>query len=375
MGRRPLSLFDKTSETIFRGIQSWHRLVEASRDLRLERNELIQLAVIGSKQSLSELLRSSRAPSGVSHLGSGQDVELFEYRRSYGRERAHRVSGRFAVARTQSDHIYLVLFVNRHRFWQLGLSPLIDSMYPKVLRPFLTQSELHQLLKDLQKAIQPEALRVLEFSSKKRLPALARKRFQSVREWTDVDLNVVFREAKERNVWFSSVAFDLVSESNGQVEPTGVRCRVSKHAYFACNGRFEVFERTLVRQLIQISSARLEFFSNRERSSTRDHAPRPLSISYELDIFKSSDQTRKLVEAMQRLKHGTCTVLHSNPYMHLSVVDNIDFSSADMWILSQNQILIVPQLKASEAALKRIVNHVFEQFREGSISDFQTQQS
>jgi hypothetical protein len=81
------------------------------------------------------------------------------------------------------------------------------------------------------------------------------------------------------------------------------------------------------------------------------------------------------VEAMQKLKHGTCTVLHSNPYVHLSLVDNIDFSSADVWILSQNQILIVPQLRASEAALKRIVNHVFEQFREGRISDFQAQQS
>jgi hypothetical protein len=371
MKRRPLSLFDKTGETILRDLQSWQRLVEASRDLRLGKNEFVQLAVIGSKESLPELLQSRRAPSGISHLVSGQDVELFEYKRTYGREGAHRVSGRFAVARTQSDHIYLVLFVNRYRFWQFGLSPLVDSMYPRVVRPFLTQSELHQLLKDLQKAISPEALRVLEFSSKQRLPALARKRFQSVREWTDVDLDVVFREAKERNVWFSSVAFDIISERDGQVEPAGVRCRVSKHAYFACNGRFEVFERTLVRQLIQISSERLKFFSNRERFSTRDHAPRPLSIGYEHDIFKSSDQTRKLVEAMQRLKHGTCTVLHSNPYVHLSVVDNIDFSSADVWVLSQNQILILPQLRASEAALKRIVNHIFEQFREGRISDFQ----
>jgi len=302
-------------------------------------------------------------------------VDLFEYKRSYGRDLAHRVSGRFVVVPTQSDHIYLFFFVNRRRFWQFGLSHLVGSMYPRVLCPFLTQSELHQLLKDLQKAISPEALRVLEFSSKQRLPAFARKRFQSVREWTDLDLDVVFREAKERNVWFSSVAFDIVSERNGQVEAAGVRCRLSKHAYFACNGRFEVFERTLVRQLTRISSERLEFFSNRERFSTRDHAPRPLSISYEHDIFKSSDQTRKLVEAMQRLKHGTCTVLHSNPYMHLSLVDNIDFSSADMWILSQNQILIVPQLRASEGALKRIVNHVFEQFREGRISDFQIQQS
>jgi len=37
-------------------------------------------------------------------------------------------------------------------------------------------------------------------------------------------------------------------------------------------------------------------------------------------------------------------------------VDNLDYSSADVWVVSQNQILIVPQLTASAAGLKRIVN-------------------
>jgi len=81
------------------------------------------------------------------------------------------------------------------------------------------------------------------------------------------------------------------------------------------------------------------------------------------------------VEALGRFPHGTCTILHANPYVHLSVVDNLDYSSADVWVVAQNQILIVPQLKASAAGLKRIVNHIFEHFREGKLSEYQGQEN
>ena len=80
------------------------------------------------------------------------------------------------------------------------------------------------------------------------------------------------------------------------------------------------------------------------------------------------------MDALGRFGHGTCTVLHGNPYVHLSIVDNLDYSSADVWVVSQNQILIVPQLTASAAGLKRIVNHIFEHFREGQLSEYQGQE-
>jgi hypothetical protein len=43
-------------------------------------------------------------------------------------------------------------------------------------------------------------------------------------------------------------------------------------------------------------------------------------------------------------------------------------SAADLWVLKNDEILLVPQIKASEAALKKVVNYIFEEWREGSVS-------
>jgi hypothetical protein len=227
----------------------------------------------------------------------------------------------------------------------------------------------------VQKSISPVGLRVLELSSKKRLLGASRKKFESVREWTDADLDAVFEEARERNVWFRSVGFEFASEKDGRVLSTGTRAGISKYGYFYCNGDFDVFERTLVQDLLVFSSNRLKFFTGRDRATTVRHSPHPLQITYSVPIFRESDQGKRLVESMKKFKHGTCSVLHANPYIHLSVVDNKDFSSADLWVLAQDHILLVPQLRASAAALKRIVNHIFENFKEGQLSDYKEQQA
>jgi hypothetical protein len=373
MRRKPLSLFDKTTATVFQGVHTWDALSENLRTLHLDKNELIQVVAVGSNGSLPELLLSNFAPSGLTHLGTNGNLSLFEYHRRFGRQDEKRITVQFAVARPMPEPIYILLFVAQPQCWRNGILPLTESLYPRAARPFLTQSELHEVMKNLQRLTQPRGLRILEFSSKMRLTATARKRFQSVREWTDADLDSVFRDARERNVWFRSVSFDIVADRDGYVVSTGIQAKLSKYGYFSCTGGFELFEKSVLRRLIQIGAERLKFFSNRDRLGTAHHALKPLRIEYEMDVFKSAEQSRRLVEAMQRLKHGTCTILHANPYIHLSIVDNIDFSSADLWVLSQRQIILIPQLKASEVALKRIVNHIFEHFREGTISELQEQ--
>jgi hypothetical protein len=375
MKRKGRSLFDQTSETVFRDATTWDVLVERLEDIRLQDRELIQVVILGSNTDIRTLLQSNTAPTGLRHLSSTPTLSFFDYQRKYGHEKRHSVSGRFVLSKTNRDTIYLLAFVAEMSFWREGILPLTDALYPKAACPFLTQGEIHQLLKDVQSEMSPEKLRVLEFSSKKRLGATSRKKFQSVREWTDMELELAFREARERNDWFRSVSFDIVNERDGRMVSTGIQGKLSKYAYFACNGRFGRFEKSLIRKMVGIGADRLKFFSNRDRQSTKDHAPVPLQIVYPADVFKSSDEARKLIAAMQKLRRGTCTILHANPYVHLTIVDNRDFSSADLWILAQDQILLVPEVRASAVALKRIVNHIFENFREGKISEYQEAQA
>ena len=331
--------------------------------------------MVGSKQNLPNLIEEKCQSFHTSTVRSTKDFQLFRFQRRFGKKTPVTITGDFLVVRPSQEYVYLIVLVSEPDIWKLGVLPLIESLYPRAVQPFLTQPEIHELLKKVQVALAPKSqrLRVLELSTKKRLVERARKRFESERKWTDADLELVFREAREQNAWFRSVTFDLVREHDGRIVSTGVRAKLSKDGSFMCDGDFELFSRALVDDLLLFSSERLKFFSSRDRLSTPDHAPRPLQITYERDVFKTSNETKRLVDGMHRFKHGTCTVLHANPYVHLSIVDNLDFSSADLWVLSQNEILLVPQMRASHAALKRIVNHIFEYFREGKISEFQEQ--
>jgi hypothetical protein len=73
---------------------------------------------------------------------------------------------------------------------------------------------------------------------------------------------------------------------------------------------------------------------------------------------------------MRLLDKTSLSVVHSNPYLQLSVIDYIDGSTFELWVLSPRELIIVPQLKGTVAAIRRLVSHVFDNYAEGSIEDF-----
>ncbi len=374
--RRPKQpLFEQTKDTVFNRLDDWSRLVQRLSDVSLKPRETINIAVVGSQQDLPELIQEKGKPYHAKRLKTSKCFDLFRFQRTL-RDRTERtLSGEFLVVKSSYEYVSLLVLIAEPIVWKLGLLPFIESLYPGAVRPFLTQPEMQKLLKGIQTKLLPrnKRVRVQELSTKKRLIERARKRFESDRKWTDADLDQVFREAKEQNSWFRSITFELVKEHEGRLISAGARATLSKYGYFKCDGEFDFFSEVLINDLLRFSSERIRFFSRRDRVSSPTHEPRPLQITYDREIFKSPTEAKKLVKSMQRFKHGTCTVLHANPYVHLSLVDNIDYSSADVWVLSQNEILVMPQMRASHAALKRIVNHIFEDYREGSISEFQEQ--
>ena len=69
------------------------------------------------------------------------------------------------------------------------------------------------------------------------------------------------------------------------------------------------------------------------------------------------------------MPHITLSVYHSSSYVHMSLVDYMDGSSFDIWILSTRQIVVVPQMRATHTSIARLTNHIFERFGEGSVAD------
>src|SRR5437867_2786776 len=155
MKRRSVPLFEKTRRSFFESLDGWTDIVNRTKDLRLEGNELIYLAAVGSKETLPALLQSRYVPQGVQQLRSTDTSSLFSYHRRYGHKNQHAVSGQFLVSQTPLKFIHLILCISESHFWRHGVLHLLDSLYPRAALPFLTQKETHQILGHVQRAIQP----------------------------------------------------------------------------------------------------------------------------------------------------------------------------------------------------------------------------
>lgn len=59
------------------------------------------------------------------------------------------------------------------------------------------------------------------------------------------------------------------------------------------------------------------------------------------------------------------------PYFHASIADVLDGSSFDIWVASPSRILIVPQAKASATAFVRLISHIFSEFGEGDVAEYE----
>lgn len=333
------------------------------------RRELVRVLVVTSQEQVRELFTTASEPGySVSSVGEGNRISHFKLTHRYGRSGVHSQSGFLSVAELDIPHVYLLVAVSGWPFWNKTVSPLVQRLYPKVIRVYFSQEEMHRLAKGIR--ARDDAIRILKTSARRRLKSgTARRRFETDIRWTDQPLDVVFRGAAEENLWFKSITFELGRVENGRFESQGVEASISKYGSIFCNAFFGGLLKRVVFPMAEIAAAKFQFFTGRERRKTPDLPPRPVVISFSSDLFRSTDDSKKFIAAMGRMSSASCTVLHGNPYIHLSFVDNLDGSSARLWVLKPNELTIVPQIKTSEAALKRMVNHVFEEWGEGEIKE------
>jgi hypothetical protein len=93
-------------------------------------------------------------------------------------------------------------------------------------------------------------------------------------------------------------------------------------------------------------------------------------IDFKADQLGEQEEIRHFVQSMRKLPSASFSVLHGNPYVHLSVLDYKDGSAFDVGVLSPDAITIVPQMEGTVAAIKRIMNHIFNSYAEGQIRDY-----
>lgn len=305
--------------------------------------------------------------SAISHDYSADNIAVFSLKRQRGLPPVENLIGRFLVTSTNKKGVFLCISIAPSKFWTYGVIWFLKKYIPKIAFLFLKQSEMRHLLLLLSQEIPNSQIRLTKIISKGRiLAAGARKGSETDIEWTDIPLDDAFRKAEEENHWFKILHFELlVSEPEGVHIP--ILGKISKYSSIGCERGIDIVASTLLSEIVKIAQNKYSLLYNRSRENLPQYQTRPLTIEYGTNVFKDQNNKDFFVKTIKQLTDSSCAVYHGNPYIHMSVADYADGSSYDIWVVNPKRITIVPQIRATEGSLSRLINHIFERFKEGNI--------
>jgi hypothetical protein len=274
-----------------------------------------------------------------------------------------------AVLETGSEAVGVVAAVAQRPGW-LRLLRALRAAYPRLVPIFLSQRELLSGVQILRKQLMVSyEIRVRELSAREKVSTGGGRQGRSVREWTDEDLEQAIAHVGERRQTITSLTVEFFRRAGEQVDlvPTA-RCKITKHAQVELTSGLDLVWGQLVTHVAQVGSEKLRSFSRRGLIENHYRAA-PLSIRYSEPVFDRLTEVRRLVTVLSRYPNSLHAVQHGNPYAAVQIADGYDGSAFYVWAVSPDRITIVPRLKATEAAVGRLVQYLFEQFREGRIED------
>ncbi|MFC1806192.1 hypothetical protein ACFL09_04340 [Planctomycetota bacterium] len=294
-------------------------------------------------------------------------VSLFRITVNYT-EQGHskkRTGCAFVYEHPEFSGVNILLSLEGSTFFQRALRPLVETNYPRTLTTFISHRKLRGLLDRFVADEQLPEVRIKRASVRVRWADHERRRkVMPLVSWPDMDLAEAFDWVHEQNGWFQSLLFEVSRAKRLAM------VSFSREGELKTTGLFQTVFSHFVEPVCKTLHENVQFFQRRSRQDNPRHFVRPLMIEFDGDQFPSTEDNQRFIGAMRRLSRASVSVLHGNPYIHLSVLDYYDGSSFDVWVVSRDKIVIVPQFRGSFQSIKRLINHVFDTFAEGRIRDY-----
>lgn len=279
------------------------------------------------------------------------------------------IEGKFFVYEHPAlPNTYALIAIESQDFMRRALLPFIERSYPRIFLPVIGQQYMNLLLHEFRDNCDFTDLRVVRTVLRSRFAGQKTRRETVIPSvsWPKIGLDGAFDFAQEQNGWFQSITFEALRDSKVHAEIT-----VARNGMIKTDGQFlKVFD-NLVSTIYKTVHDNYELFRMRSRRDNPSLDVRPLTINFGRDQLTDEEEIGKLIEVMRLLDRASMSVVHNNPYLQLSVIDYLDGSTFDLWVVNPRELIIVPQLKGTIPAIRRIVSHIFDNFAEGQVEDFQ----
>ena len=285
------------------------------------------------------------------------------------------ISGIIAIVPGSQNNISRIITVSLSDFWDVIVRRLARGFYPDAMPVFFRQQEIEEALLALETSLpQGYSIHLSDVTSRevrsKATPS-RRKEYDTRRWWTDLPWRTVFSQAQEKGEWFTGLKFIIQREDKTGAAHSIASGRLYKNGEIHYDYYHEKFSDTIVAALEQRASERLSLFQDRGTRERNYHPSEPIEIAFDFDAFTDVEDVREFGAIMSKYPHSTKAVYHGNPYYHASIADFLDGSSFELWVLSQNKIVIIPQAKSSAQAFERLISYVFTEFNEGTVNVYE----
>lgn len=285
------------------------------------------------------------------------------------------ISGVIAIMPGSKTDISRIITVSFSSFWVMVVRRLVRGFYPNAMPVFFRQQEISEALSSLESSLPAGyTIHLSDVTSREERimdPNSRRKEYDTRRLWTDTPWRDVFLNAQENGEWFTGLKFSIQRERNTRTSYTIASGRLYKHGEIHYDFYHEKISNTVIVALEQSAHERLSLLQERGIRERNYNPSDPIEIAFDFDAFSRVEDIRGFGNIMAKYPHSTKAVYHSNPYYHASIADILDGSSFDMWVLSQNKIVVIPQAKSSPQAFERLIAYVFSEFNEGTVNVYE----
>ncbi len=245
----------------------------------------------------------------------------------------------------------------------------LSYYYIESSRAFLNSKDLKELIQLLQQKTNGKIItnRIVAYERKSDNGKNNLKKSAII--YTKENYEDSFEYAIDKDQFIDKIEFTLKKEKDKSFVDI-LNGFISREGLFRVDSNFSLFFDSIIQGYKKIALSNFKMFANRQRTKNEEFEVKPLEITYNTEIFHDMSNNKRLINVLSKMKHSTLSCYHCNPYINLSILDYLDGSSADLWVIDTSKIIIIPQSKCSQNFLSRFVNFLFENFREGKLQDF-----
>lgn len=245
---------------------------------------------------------------------------------------------------------------------------LISKYFPHISKTFITNKDMVSVFDSIKK----QGYRVfIRYASTKRLHTTGGEP-ESVAMRTNVAHHNFFKGLHREGASASTVCYTVTDprSPNAHARHAASGGTLARDCRFLVAGEAGLLFKTIIPEVLSTSRRRNEYLEKCAESAD-DDMPEPIVIRFDQKIFGNAKINERCIDMLAQMPNSSISEYHVNPHIHISLVDYMDGSSYDIWVLVNDRLVIIPQIRASGASLRRLVNHIFECIREGKVEKYE----